>query len=370
MNVADVVVIGGGCIGASAAYHLTEAGVRAVVLLEADALAAGSTSKAAGGVRVQYSDALNTRIALRSLLEFERFEELIGVSIDFRQNGYLFLLDDPQHLPMFQAAAALQRSLGIPTETFGGDQVPAPVAALVPGVSVDDLVGAVYCPWDGVATPESLVQGYAAAARRAGARIYTQQRVLHILTDGAGVTGVQTESGVFSTRAVVLAAGVWSRELAASAGLDLPVAGQRRWIHYSQSDAGLPDGAPLTVDFSTGFYFHRERRGLIFAGRESELAELSVPATRRLPAIAETPIARSWSGLYDMSPDHNAMIGAAEIEGLFYATGFSGHGFQQSPAVGEHLAELVAGLVPTLDLAQLSARRFADGAARVEQFVI
>lgn len=370
MEVADVVVIGGGCIGASAAYHLTEAGVRDVLLLEADTLAAGSTSKAAGGVRVQYSDELNTRIALRSLTEFQSFEELTGVDIDFRQNGYLFLLEEPQHLPMFEAAAALQRSLGIPTEIYAGDQMPARVAALVPGVSVDGLVGAAYCPWDGVATPESLVQGYAAAARRAGARVHTQQRALHILTDGAGVTGVRTESGVVSTRVVVLAAGVWSRELAATAGLDLPVTGERRWIHYSESDAGLPDGAPLTVDFSTGFYFHRERRGLIFAGRESELAELSVPATRRLPVLAETPIARSWSGLYDMSPDHNAMIGAADIDGLFYATGFSGHGFQQSPAVGEHLAELVAGVVPTLDLAEFSARRFASGTARVEQFVI
>jgi sarcosine oxidase, subunit beta len=362
----DVVVIGGGCVGASAAFHLTCLGITDVLLLEAETLAAGSTSKAAGGVRLQYSDALNTHIALRSLPEFQGFEELTGVDIDFRQNGYLFLLDDAQHLRLFEAAAALQHSLGIPTELLGLDQV----ADLVPPVALNGLVGAAFCPWDGVATPESLVQGYATAARRAGARVRTKSRVVEIVTSHGAIAGVRTESGLISTRAVVLAAGVWSGELAGTAGLDLPVSGERRWIHYSESHAGLPAGAPLTIDFSSGFYFHRERRGLIFAGREDDLAALSVPATRRLPVIADTPIARSWSGLYDMSPDHNAMIGAAAVDGLWYATGFSGHGFQQSPAVGEHLAELVVGAKPTLDLTELSAERFATGGARLEQFVI
>ena len=166
------------------------------------------------------------------------------------------------------------------------------------------------------------------------------------------------------------AAGVWSAALAATVGLDLPVHGERRWIHYSDSDAGLSDGAPLTVDFSTSLYFHRERRGLIFGGPEDSLEDLSHTAVRRLPVLAETPITRSWHGLYDMSPDHNAMLGAAPIDGLFYATGFSGHGFMQSPAVGEHLAELVLHQPTTLDLSALTVARFADGGARAEAFVI
>ena len=142
-------------------------------------------------------------------------------------------------------------------------------------------------------------------------------------------------------------------------------------MHFTPSDGGLPAHLPLTVDFSSGFYFHREGPGLAFGGREQTLEEVALPAVRRLPVLAELPVQSSWWGYYEVSPDYNAIVGEAVTPSRFlYATGFSGHGFQQSPAVGEHMAELVAGHEPTLDLGAFSLERFARGETRPEAFVI
>ncbi len=159
--------------------------------------------------------------------------------------------------------------------------------------------------------------------------------------------------------------------VAALVALDVPVRGERRWIFFTPEAPGLPERLPLTIDFTTSFYFHREGPGLAFGGREQTLEELAVPATKRLPLLAELPIQSSWWGYYEMSPDHNAIVGESDgLSRFLYATGFSGHGFQQSPAVGEHLAELVAGRDPTLDLSPFSLDRFERGEVREEQFVI
>ena len=155
------------------------------------------------------------------------------------------------------------------------------------------------------------------------------------------------------------------------AGLQLPVEGQKRWIWFSPQDGGLPQRLPLTIDFSTSFYFHREGPGVVFGGKEQTLEEVAEHGLRRLPLLEELPVQTSWWGYYEMSPDHNALVGrAADPENLFYATGFSGHGFQQAPAVGEHVAELVAGSEPTLDLSAFDVGRFASGLVRPETFVV
>ena len=364
---AEVVIVGGGATGASIAYHLTTLGVTDIVLLERDELASGSTSKSAGGIRAQFADELNVRIALRSIDEFTAFAELVGTEIDFHQAGYLFLLDDELDAGRFRAALALQHSLGVPSREISS----AEAAAIVPGLQVSDILAATFCPADGYATPEAVVQGYAAAARRAGARIRQGDPVTGIEVEKGHVTGVATRGGRISTATVVCAAGAWSGEVAALAGVELPVSGELRFMHYTPDSGGLPRSLPLTIDFTTGFYFHSEGPGLVFGGREQTLEGIAEHAAHRLPLLTELPVQASWSGYYEMSPDHNAIVGGTtDPEGFLYATGFSGHGFQQAPAVGEHIAELVAGRVPTLDLSPFSLERFARGEVREEHFVI
>ncbi len=361
---ADAVVVGGGAIGASAAFHLRRAGVRDVVLLERDALASGSTSKAAGGIRTQFADELNVRIALRSLDEFERFEELTGAEIAFRQYGYLFLLDSDDDAAAFREALTLQHSLGVPSREL----TPAEAGEIVPQLSLDGLVAATYCARDGYATPEAVVQGYASAS---GATIVQGCPLTGIDVRDGRIVAVETPRGRIATDTVVCCAGIWSREVGALAGVELPVEGEARSMWFTPEDGGLPERLPLTIDFSTGFYVHREGPGLAFGGRERALEDVAEAAARRLPALVELPVQTSWWGWYDVSPDWNALVGeTAEPSRFFYATGFSGHGFQQAPAVGEHLAELVTGRPPTLDLSAFSLERFAEGTPRPETFVV
>ncbi len=364
----DVVVIGGGCVGASVAYHLAAAGCTDVMLLEANSLGSGSTSKAAGGIRMQHGDVLNTLLAHRSLGEFTMFEELTGSEIFFKQVGYLFLIDSERDLETFRSAMEMQRGLGIPVELL----TPQAACDAVPQLDIDGLVAASFCPLEGYATPDAVVQGYAAAARRLGVRVRQSELVTRVIVENGRAIGVDVGGERISASAVVCAAGTGSRAVAATAGVDLPVSGERRRIFFTKQSGGIPVGIPLTVDFSTGFYFHREGPGLVLAGREFEPEDLLGPALRRLPVVGDVPITSSWYGDYDMSPDHNGMVGAhTQVGGFYYATGFSGHGFMLSPAVGEHLAELITGRSPSIDLAALSAERFEEvGGHRREHIVI
>ena len=361
---ADAVIVGGGVMGASTAFHLRRLGVRDVVLLERDVLASGSTSRSAGGIRAQFADELNVRIALRSLDEFEAFQELTGADISFRQHGYLFLLDAPDDVAAFREALALQQALGVPSREL----TPAGAAELVPQLALDGVLAATYCPRDGYATPEAVVQGYASAS---GATVLQGCALTGVDVRGGRIAGVETARGRIATDTVVCCAGMWSKEVGALAGAVLPVEGEARSKWFTPQDGGLPERLPLTIDFSSGFYFHREGPGLAFGGRERSLEDVAEAAARRLPVLAELPVQSSWWGWYDVSPDWNALVGElAEPSRFLYATGFSGHGFQQAPAVGEHLAELVTGSPPTLDLSALSADRFEHGAARPETFVV
>ena len=353
-------MIGGGALGAATAFHLRRLGVGDVVLLERDALASGSTSKAAGGIRAQFADELNIRIALRSLSEFEA----LGDAISFRQHGYLFLLDDDGDLATFRDALELQRTLGVPSREL----TPSEAQEIVPQLAVDDLVGATWCERDGYATPEALVQHYASAS---GADVRQGCAATGIEVRDGRVTAVATQAGSIATDTVVCCAGVWSREVGALAGVELPVEGVPRSMWFTPQDGGLPERVPLTIDFSSGFYFHREGPGLAFGGRDRALEGVAEAAARRLPVLAELPVQSSWWGWYDVSPDWNALVGEApDVSRFLYATGFSGHGFQQAPAVGEHIAELVVGREPTLDLSPFAATRFAAGTERPEAFVV
>ena len=285
----------------------------------------------------------------------------------FEEIGYLFLLDDVIHLQQFRAALALQESLGVDSRELTVDQA----RELVPQIETHELVGATYSPRDGRAMPEAVVQGYAAAAAERGVRIRQGVAVQKIPTLGNKILGVETSAGRVRTDTVVCTAGIWSRELAHLVGVELPVTGEPRWMHYAADAGDLAERVPLTIDFTSGFYFHRDGPGLVFGGREPTIEGVATHATRRLPLLTDLPIQSSWWGYYEMSPDRNGIVGEAhEPRRFLYATGFSGHGFQQCPAVGEHIAELIAGREPTIDLSPISAARFADGKPRPERFVV
>lgn len=364
---AEVVVLGGGVMGASALYHLARAGCTDAVLLERETLGSGSTSKAAGGIRAQFSDELNVRIGLECIRRYERFAEVPGGEIDFKQWGYLFLLTAQDEVAAFTRSVELQQRLGVPSRLLTPDEA----AAIVPQLRTDDLLAATYCPIDGYATPEAAVQGYASAAVRLGATIIQGCEASAILVRGGRVAGVETSRGRIVSPRVILTAGVWSPELALTAGVDLPVTREQRHVFVTGPGDELPHELPLTIDFETGFYFHREGRSLLFGGRAGTLEELAPDAAHRLPALAELPVRSSWWGYYELSPDRNAIVGAcADPAGLVYATGFSGHGFQQGPVVGEHVALLALGLPTPFDLTPFSLERFESGAARAELNVV
>jgi len=367
---ASVVVIGGGVMGASAAFHLAEAGVPDVVLLEKDALGSGSTSKAAGGVRAQFSDAINIELGLRSLEAFQRFGDRPGQEIDLEQVGYLFLLDNPDAVSGFEESVRLQNAHGVPSRMVS----PEEAAELSPLISPEGLLAGVFSAAAGYCTPESVVLGYASAARRLGARTVTGCAATGVETAGDRITAVVTDAGRIQTDTVICAAGAWSREVGEWVGVDLPVTPLRRQIVVTEPVLDLPREFPMTLDFATTFYFHREGAGLLIGMSDPDeepgfrlerddawLSRLSEAIERRAPRLMDVGLATGWAGLYEMTPDHNALIGEAGDVGRFlYATGFSGHGFLQGPAVGEVLRDLYLGQRPFVDVAPLDARRFSS----------
>ncbi|MEV6504511.1 FAD-binding oxidoreductase [Streptomyces sp. NPDC051642] len=373
---AEVVVIGGGVIGTSIAYHLARAGVRDVVLVERDELAAGSTSKAAGGVRAQFSDGLNVQLGARSLEAFERFEEDTGHDIGLHRVGYLFLLSTPEDVASFEAGVRLQNSLNVPSRIID----PAEARRLSPLISTDGLIAAAYSPDDGHCTPEAVVHGYASAARAHGATILRHTDVTGIETHGDTITAVATTLGRIDTDTVICAAGAWSKGIGAMAGVDLPVQPLRRQIAVTEPVTGLPPNLPMTIDFTTSFYFHTEGPGLLVGMSDPDerpgfatdthdrwIPRLADAMRRRAPDLLELRRTGGWAGLYENTPDHNALIGeATSVSRFLYATGFSGHGFLQGPAVGEVVRDLYLGHVPFVDVSPLSAGRFAADAPRPE----
>lgn len=377
---ASVVIVGGGVMGLSAAYHLARAGVTDVLVVERDALGSGSTCKAAGGVRAMFSDPVNIELGLRSLRAFERFGDEPGQEIDLHRSGYLFLLDDPDHVAAFEAAVALQNDLGVPSRMIGA----AEAHALSPMIDPTGLLAAAWSPEDGHCTPESVVLGYAVGARRAGARVVAGCAVTGIEVAGGEVRAVVTDRGRVATDTVVCAAGAWSRAVGEMAGVDLPVEPLRRQILVTDPVPGLDPATPFTIDFSSSLYFHREGPGLLVGmsdpdetpgfslGRSDEwLPRLSEAVERRVPALADVGIASGWAGLYEMTPDHNALVGEArDVSRFLYATGFSGHGFLMGPAIGEVLRDLILGRTPPVDVSGLSVDRFADAGVRPELNIV
>ncbi len=379
---AEIVIIGGGIVGLSIAYHMAVRGCGDVCVLERGEIGQGATAKATGGVRQQFSSEINIRLSRESVKRFERFEEEMGASADFRQVGYLFLASSEEDWAQLQESASLQRCLGGSVELL----TPEEARRLVRGLRIDDLRGASFCGTDGIADPHVVLQAFASQARRLGVRVLEGQEVTGIHLDGARVRGVQVRGGdSIAADVVVNAAGVHSREVGRMAGVEIPVEPHHRQVFVAESLAELPGPIPLTVDLHSGNYVHVERNGCIVLGGGdhgdrrgfderldwSLLPRLIDAVTHRLPALEGARITRGWAGLREMTPDELAIVGPVPgVGGFFVAAGFSGHGFMHAPAIGKLMAELILdGRASTIDVSALSLDRFRTGRVFPERAV-
>jgi sarcosine oxidase subunit beta len=389
---ADVVIVGGGCMGASVAYHLAERDVTDVVLLEREPqLGTASTGRNAGGFRHQFSHPANIELSRESIALFADFENIVGYPIDFWRDGYLFLLSSPASVDTFQRNVALQRRHGIHVEWLAARDA----AALCPGLSVEGVLGATYCGDDGIADPNGVTQGFAKAAQARGVEIRRGEEVTGIRVSNGRVTAVETSHGTIATYNVVNAAGAWAEAIGKLAGASVPVAPERRHIFIAQPPGGgswdeaahtgkVPASRLMVIDFESTFYFHREGGGLLFGMGDPDeqrgfditvrwdfLPKVIEVAVRRLPALTDAAVSHAWAGLYEMTPDHNPIIGPArEVSGFYTIAGFSGHGFQHSPAAGRILADLIMGQDPKFDLAPFAPDRFAKSEQHRELNVV
>ncbi len=368
----DVVIIGGGIIGVSIAYYLVKNGLRDVLLLEKGLMGEGATGKCAGGIRTQFSTEINIRFSQLSLKVIEQFREELGVDPEFHRIGYLFLAARERPWGTLKANAELIQSMGLEVELLEPDEI----QRRWPFLRVDDLLGGSYTERDGYAGPHEVLQGFAKGARRLGAILREGLEVTRIHVKKGRVHAVETAKGEkILTPLVINAAGPCAARVAAMVGLDLPVLPLRRQIFFTDSFDDLPPAFPLTIDLEYSWYMRREGKGLLLAGpqdSESSFNEgvdfearewTAARSLYRVPILERAKIARGWAGLYEISPDHHAIIGSfPEIKGFICANGFSGHGFQHGPAAGILVAELITeGQAKTLDIHPLSPLRFREG---------
>jgi sarcosine oxidase subunit beta len=371
---ASVVIIGGGVVGCSIAYHLARRGARDVVVLERETVGSGTTSKAAGGIRGQFPTETEIRFSLESLRVLQHFEEEFGVDPGFKQIGYLFLLKDEQDLRGFERRIALQRRMGVDVRVI----TPKEAQAIVPALYVDDVIAAVWGPQDGLAGPAEVTAGFAKRARELGARIVEGVEVTAIDHRDGKVRGVRTTAGEIATPLVVNAAGPTAARVGRLAGVTLPVFPRRRHIFFTQPFPDLPGPVPLTHDRASGFYFRKELDQVLLSPGDVEdigedevvpmdwgkLEETVSKAVHRLPIIERAQIAGGWAGLRPLTPDDHAIIGwAPGVEGFFVAVGFGGHGFQHSPTTGRVVSEWLIDGAPSMDLSLFAPDRFARGQA-------
>jgi len=389
---ADAVIVGGGCMGASVAWHLAQRGLTNIVLVEREAqLATGSTGRNAGGVRHQFSHPANIELSIESIAMMARFEEVVGTPIDFHQDGYLFLLSKAAHVATFLKNVALQKAHGVDVQWLS----PTEAQALAPGLDVTGVKGATYCAADGVADPNGVTVGFAKGAQARGVEIVRETEVTGIRLDRNRVAEVQTARGTIATPLVINAAGPWAKSIGRLCGVDVPVEPERRHIFIASPPGGgswdeaanagrVPSNKLLVIDFDSSFYFHREGGGLLFGMGDPDeqpgfditvrwdfLPKVIEVAMQRLPAMADAAVSHAWAGLYEMTPDHNPIIGpASDVEGFFTIAGFSGHGFQHAPAAGRVLADVITGRDPKFDLSPFALDRFGARTVSAEANVV
>jgi len=390
---ADVVIIGSGIVGSSVAYHLAQQGCTNVLVIEREPhQGKGSTGKSMGGVRAQFSTPVNIQMSRYSIDFFARFDEVVGHPADYRAHGYLFCATTERHLEYLRTNRELQLALGVKNVELVTRE---DIAKFVPQLRVDDILGGTFCQTDGFVDPHSVMMGFMLKARERGVRLWLDTQVTGIeVKRSAGtagvsaacvldqatahITGVMTTRGRVSTPIVVNAAGPWAAGVAQLAGAELPVEPLRRQLVPTEPFDGLPKRFPMVIDMSTGFHFRREGKGILLAWNDPEetpgfktdfdpgfVEKILTRAADRVPRLGEAEVnpRRAWAGLYEMTPDHHAIIGpASDVAGLYFVNGFSGHGVMHSPASGRITADLILhGRSDLIDASQLGVERFAQG---------
>lgn len=375
---ADVAVIGAGVVGCSLAFHLARAG-RTVVVLDRGLIGQGATAACAGGVRAQFSTEVNIRIGMEAKRRLRAFESEVGRSADFRPVGYLFLLTTADEREEFSEAVRLQRRLGVDDVV---ELSAREAGQLVPGLRCDDLSGATYCPSDGLAGPNEVTSGYAAAARLHGATILERTPVIALSRSGGVVSGLETANESVEAEVVVICAGPWTAEVGRLARVALPVSPSRRHIFVTEAFDGIARTSPMTIDFHSSFYFHPEGDGLLFGMGDAEHSESAEPivdwsvlerivprAAERWPPLLDARVKNGWAGLYENTPDSQPLVGPLS-QNLWVAAGFSGHGFMMGPVIGDWLAQWMIQGAPPVDLRSFSPNRFSEGHLKPEHHVV
>ncbi len=377
---AECVIIGGGVVGTAVAYYLAKGGMTDTVLVEASYLSSGATGRCGGGIRQQWSTEANTRLAIESVRAFSTLEEELDADIEFLQGGYLVLAYTDEDVEQFERNVRLQRKLGLDVESLAPDEIRARV---VPELNTEGVRMATWCPSDASANPFLTTVAYADAARRLGVEMELFNPVRSVLTEGGRVTGVATERGTISTPRVVNAAGCHSVEIAKTAGIDLPITPYRRQILVTEPLERFLH--PMIISFSLGIYFRQTKHGSIIGGfgdpdepagfnQASSLEFLTTMSGKLsflMPRLRSVKVVRQWGGVYDLTPDAQPILGETDgVEGLFQASGFSGHGFMIAPKVAMLVADTVRGVAPDIDIGSLNVRRFAEGSVTTDRSVV
>jgi sarcosine oxidase subunit beta len=379
-NTAEVAIIGGGIMGVATAYYLAERGIKDVILLEKDLLSQGSTGLSVGGIRQQFSHPANIRLSQQSVRVFESFREERGVDIGYHKAGYLFLAGKEETWRDFLVSVETQRRLGVPVEVLDQPEI----SSRWPYLNVNDIKGGTFCAEDGYADPYLVVMGFAQSARRLGVRIEELTRVTAVRLKEERISGVATNRGDIQTPVVVNAAGPWAAEIGRMAGVDLPVLPYRRQAFMTHPFDVFPKPVPMIIDQDAAFYFRGADPGLIMGMSDPEeppsfhlqtdrefLERVVEAAVHRAPRIGNARILRGWAGLYEVTPDDNPIVGPIPSRpGFFCAVGFSGHGFQHGPAVGQIMSRLIAGEPSEFDLEPFACDRFSRSGAGGERRVV
>ncbi|MBZ5654596.1 MAG: FAD-binding oxidoreductase [Acidobacteriia bacterium] len=374
MHTADVVIVGGGIVGSSIAYHLVAAGRTNVLVIEREtAQGKGSTGKSMGGVRAQFSTPVNIQMSLYSIPFYASFEERLGYPCDYRPQGYLFCATNDKHMAYLRANYEKQLAMGLKNvRLVAGDEI----RGMFPLLRGDDIVGGSFCSTDGFVDPNSAMVGFMTWAVDHGATLWKNATVTAI-TLRAGSFEVATTRDMVSTPAVVNCAGPWAAEVAALAGIELPVEPLRRMLVPTEPFDQFPHTAPMIIDMSNGFHFRPESRGFLFAWNDPQetpgyktdfdpafTEKILTRAADRVPVFENVAVnpKRAWAGLYEMTPDHHPILGESpEVPGFFFANGFSGHGVMHAPATGKILSDLIlTGKTDLIDADLLNFARFAE----------